>query len=44
MVELQEEISALLGGREVHLATLAILENPYRRQAILKDLEELDVA
>jgi uncharacterized protein len=44
MVRLQEEISTLLGGREVHLATPAILENPYRRRAILKDLEELYVA
>jgi uncharacterized protein len=44
MVELQEEISTLLGGRKVHLATPAILENPYRRRAILGDLEEQYVA
>lgn len=40
MVRLQEELSRLF-GRKVDLATPAILENPYRRQAVLKDLREI---
>jgi predicted nucleotidyltransferase len=43
MVRLQEELSRLL-GRKVDLATPAILENPYRRQAVLKDLREIYAA
>lgn len=43
MVRLQEELSRLF-GRKVDLATPAILENPYRRRAILKDLRELYAA
>ena len=44
MVKLQAELSALFGGRKVDLATLSILNNPYRRQAIMKNLEELYAA
>jgi predicted nucleotidyltransferase len=40
MARLQEELSRLF-GRKVDLATSAILENPYRRRAILKDLREI---
>lgn len=40
MVRLQDELSRLF-GRKVDLATPAILENPYRRQAVLKDLREI---
>jgi len=43
MVRLQEELSRLF-GRKVDLATPAILENPYRRQAVLKDLREIYAA
>lgn len=41
LVDLQDELSALFQGRKVDLATTAILRNPYRRSAILKDLERL---
>ena len=40
MVRMQDELSRLF-GRKVDLATAAVLENPYRRRAILKDLREL---
>lgn len=43
MVHLQEELSHLF-GRKVDLATPAILENPYRRRSVLKDLRELYAA
>jgi predicted nucleotidyltransferase len=43
MVRLQEELSRLF-GRKVDLATPAILENPYRRRAVLKDLREIYAA
>ena len=43
MVRLQEELSRLF-GRRVDLATPAILENPYRRRSILKDLREIYAA
>ena len=44
MVEIKEALSALFGGREVDLATPSILNNPYRRRAIEKDMEELYAA
>ena len=44
MVKLQTELSALFGGRKVDLVTRSILNNPYRRQAIMKNLEELYAA
>jgi predicted nucleotidyltransferase len=43
MARLQEELSRLF-GRKVDLATSAILENSYRRRAILKDLREIYAA
>ena len=43
MVRLQEELSCLF-GRKVDLATPAILENPYRRRSVLKDLREIYAA
>ena len=43
LVRLQEELSRLF-GRKVDLATPAILENPYRRRAVLKDLREIYAA
>jgi predicted nucleotidyltransferase len=44
MVEMREELSVLLGNRPVDLATIGILENPYRRKSILRDLEPVYVA
>ena len=41
MVGVQEEFSELFGGRPVDLATPAILENPYRRKTIERDLRVL---
>ncbi len=43
MVRLKEELSRLY-GRKVDLATPAILENPYRRRSVLKDLREIYAA
>ena len=43
MVRMRDELSRLF-GRKVDLATPAILENPYRRNSILKDLRELYAA
>jgi predicted nucleotidyltransferase len=37
---MRDELTGLF-GRKVDLATAAVLENPYRRQSILKDLREL---
>jgi predicted nucleotidyltransferase len=42
--DVQEELSALFGGRRVEIATPAILENPYRRKSILADLTTLYAA
>ncbi len=39
MVEMQDELSALLDRRPVDLVTSSVLNNPYRRRAILKDLD-----
>lgn len=44
MVQLKDALSGLLRNRAVDLATRSILENPYRRQAIEKDMEELYAA
>ena len=44
MVEIQEAFSALFDGRRVDIATPSILVNPYRRQAIEKNMEELYAA
>jgi predicted nucleotidyltransferase len=44
MLEIREAFSALFGGREVDLATASILENPYRRRAIERDMEMLYAA
>ncbi len=38
---LQDELSLLFGKREIHIAGPEILENPYRRKAILPDLRTL---
>jgi predicted nucleotidyltransferase/DNA-binding HxlR family transcriptional regulator len=41
---LQEELSALFGGRTVDVATPEILDNPFRRDAILAELRTLYAA
>jgi predicted nucleotidyltransferase len=44
VVNLGEGLSALFGGRKVDVATRAILNNPYRRDSIQKDLQTAYVA
>lgn len=44
MFEIQQAFSELFDGRKVDVATPAILNNPYRRRAIEKDMEELYAA
>lgn len=44
MVEVQDAFVTLFGGRRVDVATPSILDNPYRRQAIEKNMEELYAA
>ena len=44
MVKLKDELSALFAGRKVDIATPNILNNPYRRRAIEKDMEDLYAA
>lgn len=44
MVKLKDDLMNLFGGREVDVATPAILNNPYRKRAIEKDMEELYAA
>ena len=41
---MQEELSALFSNRKVDIATPEILENPYRRRAILPELKTLYAA
>lgn len=44
VVEIQDAFSAVFGGRKVDVATPSILNNPYRRRAIEKDMVELYAA
>ena len=44
MAAINNAFSSLFGGRKVDIATPSILNNPYRRRAIEKDMEELYVA
>jgi predicted nucleotidyltransferase len=44
MVKLQDAFTTLFGGRKVDVATPSVLNNPYRRRAIEKDMEELYAA
>ena len=39
MVDMQEALSALFGGREVHIAGPGSLNNPHRRKTIERDLK-----
>ena len=41
---LQDDFSALFGGRKVDVATREILDNPFRRDAILPELKTLYVS
>ncbi|MFY9315884.1 MAG: nucleotidyltransferase domain-containing protein [Burkholderiales bacterium] len=41
LTEMQEALSPLFGGRPVHIAGPGILENPYRRETIERDLKVL---
>jgi predicted nucleotidyltransferase len=41
---LKQELQATLGVASIDLATPAILRNPYRRQAIVGDLQQLYAA
>lgn len=44
LLDIQDAFSQLFEGRKVDLATPSILNNPYRRRAIEKDMEELYAA
>lgn len=44
IVELREQISSTFGGRSVEVATPAVLNNPYRRKTIERDLQMLYAA
>lgn len=44
MVELQDAFIKLFHGRKVDIATTSILNNPYRKRSIEKDMEELYAA
>ena len=44
MVDLQDALAALFGGRKVDVATPSILNNPYRQREIEKNMEELYAA
>jgi predicted nucleotidyltransferase len=41
LVRMQDDLSPLFGGREVHIAEPGILDNPYRRTTIERDLKVL---
>lgn len=44
MVDIQNAFATLFGGRKVDVATPSILNNPYRKRAIEKDMQELYAA
>jgi predicted nucleotidyltransferase len=44
MVKISDDFVTLFGGRKVDVVTPAILNNPYRRRAIERDMEELYAA
>jgi predicted nucleotidyltransferase len=44
MVRIKDDFSALFEGRKVDIVTPSILNNPYRRRAIEKELKELYAA
>jgi len=44
VVRIKDDFSSLFGGRNVDIVTPSILNNPYRRRAIEKELKELYAA
>ncbi len=44
MAQLKDAFEKLFDGHKVDIATPSILNNPYRKQAIERDMEELYVA
>jgi predicted nucleotidyltransferase len=44
MARMERELSVLFDNRAVDIVTTSVLRNPYRRQAILRDLERVYVA
>jgi predicted nucleotidyltransferase len=44
LVDMQAELSALFGNRKVDIASPRVLDNPFRRQAILPELRTIYVA
>ena len=44
LADLQEELSVLAGHRKVDIATSSILENPFRRKTILRDIKAIYAA
>lgn len=44
LMEIQDALSELFGGRKVDLATPNILNNPYRKRDIEKDMKVLHAA
>ena len=44
LIDMQEELSPLFGNRRVEITSPGILENPYRRRTIERDLKMLYVA
>jgi predicted nucleotidyltransferase len=41
LVDMQDSLSPLFGGRQVHIASPGILNNPHRRRTIERDLKVL---
>ena len=44
MAQMERELSSLFHDQPVGIMTTSVLRNPYRRRAILKDLERIYVA
>jgi len=44
LIDMQDELSALFGNRRVEITSPGILENPYRRRTIERDLKTLYAA
>jgi predicted nucleotidyltransferase/DNA-binding transcriptional ArsR family regulator len=44
LVDLQDELSAIFGNRRVEITSPGVLENPYRRRTIERDLKALYAA
>jgi len=44
MARMERELSVIFDNRPVDIVTASVLRNPYRRQAILRDLERVYAA